>query len=222
METALLVTTLLSIALAIAASLVAWRITRDNRRRSEARIAALAAEIGGARDHGQTGLGAAPALSVDSFMAEREPSALSHTALVVGAGAFVVGVLVALVVVTGGGASTPSPVAGETGDVASARALELVSLEHERQNDQLIVRGTLNNVPARLERDLLTAVVLFLGPNGDLVTNASATITSDSLTPDADGTFAVMVPDASEVGRYRVSFRTNDQVVPHVDRRSSR
>ena len=32
--------------------------------------------------------------------------------------------------------------------------------------------------------------------------------------------FVVTVPGAADVGRYRVSFRTDDRVVPHIDRRS--
>jgi hypothetical protein len=129
--------------------------------------------------------------------------------------------LIALVVVVSGGSSTPAAAQGET-VLANTRALELLTLEHERRDDQLIVRGTLNNLPPQPEADLITAVVLLFRPDGGLVTNASATIAPDPLTPDEDGTFAVMVSDASEIGRYRVSFRRNDRVVPHVDRRISR
>jgi len=31
--------------------------------------------------------------------------------------------------------------------------------------------------------------------------------------------FTVTVPAATQIGRYRVSFRTNDRVIPHIDRR---
>jgi hypothetical protein len=221
MENALVAITLFSIAVAIAASIVAWRVMREERRRSEARIAALAAEIRG-ESNNEPALreGAPPALVADMFAAGPLPSAYPRTAALVGAGAFVVGVLIALVVVVGGDSSEPS-VAQEEPVVADATELQLLSLEHERRDDQLIVRGTLNNLPAQPEADLPTVVVLLFRSDGGLVTKASATIEPDPLTPDPDGTFAVIVPDASEIGRYRVSFRKYDQVVPHVDRRLS-
>ena len=37
--------------------------------------------------------------------------------------------------------------------------------------------------------------------------------------PGGESRFVVSVPSAADVGRYRVSFRTDDRVVPHVDRR---
>lgn len=77
------------------------------------------------------------------------------------------------------------------------RALVL-SLEHERRNDQLIVRRTLSKVPARPEGDLLTVVVLLFRPEVGMVTNASATIVPDPLTPDVDVASSVMIPDVSE------------------------
>jgi hypothetical protein len=41
------------------------------------------------------------------------------------------------------------------------------------------------------------------------------------LAPGSETAFVVTVPHANEVGRYRVSFRSDDRVVPHVDRRDS-
>ena len=42
------------------------------------------------------------------------------------------------------------------------------------------------------------------------------------LAPGVESTFVVTVPGASDVGRYRVSFQSNDRVVAHVDRREPR
>jgi hypothetical protein len=44
-------------------------------------------------------------------------------------------------------------------------------------------------------------------------------VQSSSLRPGGETTFVVTVPGAGDVGRYRVSFRTDDRIVPHVDRR---
>ena len=54
MDTTLVGVTLLSMAMAITLSVVVWRLLRDERRRSEARVAALADMAARATDHGST------------------------------------------------------------------------------------------------------------------------------------------------------------------------
>jgi len=44
-------------------------------------------------------------------------------------------------------------------------------------------------------------------------------VESPALVPGGESRFIVSVPSAADVGRYRVSFRTDDRVVAHVDRR---
>jgi hypothetical protein len=39
------------------------------------------------------------------------------------------------------------------------------------------------------------------------------------LQPGDESPFSISVPQAGPVARYRVSFRTEDRVVPHADRR---
>ena len=43
-----------------------------------------------------------------------------------------------------------------------------------------------------------------------------------ALAAGAEAPFVVTLPDADSVDRYRVSFRTDDRIVPHVDRRGRR
>src|SRR5204863_4755534 len=50
MDITLILVTLLSLALAAVMTTVAWRIAREERRRSDARVAALASEIHGGRE----------------------------------------------------------------------------------------------------------------------------------------------------------------------------
>jgi hypothetical protein len=47
-------------------------------------------------------------------------------------------------------------------------------------------------------------------------------ILSPTLGPGGESSFTVTVPDAKDVGRYRVSFRTEERVIPHVDQRDRR
>jgi hypothetical protein len=51
------------------------------------------------------------------------------------------------------------------------------------------------------------------------VASGRAAIDGSALGPGAESTFVVTLPGAGDVGRYRVSFRTGDRVVSHVDRR---
>jgi hypothetical protein len=67
--------------------------------------------------------------------------------------------------------------------------------------------------------DHLTAVVLLFNQQGGFLTSARSPVESATLPPGSETTFSISVPGAADVGRYRVSFRTDDRVVPHVDRR---
>jgi hypothetical protein len=65
----------------------------------------------------------------------------------------------------------------------------------------------------------VTAVVMLFNQQGGFVTSGRAAIPG-ALAPGGEAPFTVTVPGAADVGRYRVSFRTSDGIVPHVDRRS--
>jgi hypothetical protein len=97
--------------------------------------------------------------------------------------------------------------------------LELVALGHERVGDQLTVRGVVRNPASAAEMDRLTAVVLLFTTSGGFLATGRAAVETTALLPGGESTFVVTVPRAAEVARYRVSFRTDDRVVPHLDRR---
>jgi hypothetical protein len=69
--------------------------------------------------------------------------------------------------------------------------------------------------------DHLIAVVFAFDRSGNFLTSGRAPIEFLSLAPGDESPFKVSVPDAGNVGRYRVSFRTDAGVVRHVDRRQS-
>jgi hypothetical protein len=100
--------------------------------------------------------------------------------------------------------------------------LELVALGHERDADRLTIRGVVRNPPSGGEVSDLTAVVFLFNRDGGFLTSGRAAIDSSALAPGAESPFAVTVAGAADVGRYRVSFRTGDGVVPHVDRRDAK
>jgi hypothetical protein len=216
----LLLVLLTAIVLTVALSAVAWNSSREERRRSEARIAALAADI-----HDEPLVG--PAIvgsSGDLFTTRHHVQGGSRFASAVAAGLFVCGSVAALAVVSSS-ASGQAPlrsgagVAGRETQPATIEPIELVALGHERNADRLTVRGVVRNPLSGAALDRVAAVVLVFKEDGGFVGSGRASVDSSVLGPGAESAFTVTVPGASHVGRYRVSFRTEDRVVPHVDRR---
>jgi hypothetical protein len=196
---------------ALVMTVVAWRAVQAERQRSSARVAALAREI-----HGEaSGL----------FGAASQPAAGSRLGLALAIGGFVVAsAAAAAIVFSNDGPAVSARVAPR---VAAANAppnapspLELVALGHERDGDTLTVRGVVRNPQGGAEMDRLTAVVFTFSREGGFLNSARAPVDSPALIPGGESTFVVAVPGAQDVGRYRVSFRSDDRVVSHVDKRS--
>ena len=270
--TFLLIVTVSSMLLAAIMSFIAWRIAAEERRRSDARIAALSAEIhaaagprtvaaqsGGRRDvavRGESRLAPFPLVqrtggrwtedlairpSVDRGTSApdlfRQPETRSRGPIVAVAGGIVVVGAIALLVVVAArrppvaatsptapaaaspGRSVPQPATATAAGPVSSTPLELVALGHERDGDRLIVRGVVRNTSSAATAEQLTAVVLAYGSDGAFLSTGRGIIESAALRPGAQSTFVVTVHGASAVGRYRVSFRNGDRIVPHVDRR---
>jgi hypothetical protein len=197
--------------LAAVMSVVAWRMSREQRRRSDARVAALAAAI----DDG--GLELRPAAATLFSPSGSVVSQGQRFAAVAALGLFVVGAAAALAVVLSGGArQTSAPAAG----VPAHAPLELLALEHDRDGDRLTVRGIVRNPAASATIDGLTAVVSAFDRDGGLIASGRAAVAVPALTPGTETPFVITVPGADAVDRYRVSFRTDDHVVPHLDRRA--
>jgi flagellar basal body-associated protein FliL len=228
----LLLVTVISTALAAVMGIVAWRIAREEAHRSQARIAALAAEIHGADSlplrpvANDLELRTRPASTSggDLFSGAGQAHASRRWPAVLAAGVFVVAAAGALIVVLSGGPAATTHAANEPLPAAAPPAaptapLELVALGHERDGDRLIVRGVVRNPPSGAAVDRLTAVVFVFNRDGGFLTSGRVMIEPSGLRPGGESIFVVTIPGAGDVGRYRVSFRTEDRIVPHVDRR---
>ncbi len=97
--------------------------------------------------------------------------------------------------------------------------LELLSLSHQRQNDKLAVSGLVRNPAAGEPIQNLSAVVFLFDRMGTFVTSSRANVDFLKLGAGDESPFVVAIDAPATVARYRVSFRTDDGVVPHVDRR---
>jgi Flp pilus assembly protein TadB len=231
MDVTLILVTLLSLALAAVMTVVSWRLAREERRRSEARVAALATEIHPSGDLPlQQRTPVATANDLFTATTDRPPSSSRAAAMVVGAAAVV---LVAAFVWSSGSrssaaSSSSQPSMTENRGTVAAPAkrnepnaaiapLELTALTHERDANRLTVRGLVRNPANGGAVQGITAVVFLFDRSGDFVTSGRAPV--DALPPGGESPFVVTIPDVKDVGRYRVSFRTDDRILPHVDRR---
>jgi hypothetical protein len=274
MDAALVIITLLSLGLTGALLVYAARLQREAEQRSEARVAALAAEIrrddegrapvraAGARspsvrpspsaghlarvrvqpDEGDapraaasdgrasTSSSVAPGatsgdaaagavLSRDLFQAEDdEPSSSSRRVAAVGVGLAVV--VLALVAIVGGRRGEVAEATPTTAPAAEGAPLELVTLRHARAGSTLTISGVVRNPGGAPARRGVAAVVFLFDRDGGFITSARAALDYQALGAGEESPFEVSFPNAGEVGRYRVSFRTEQAIVPHVDRRA--
>jgi hypothetical protein len=114
---------------------------------------------------------------------------------------------------------------GDTAGVAAierptgAAPLELISLRHERKGASLAITGLVRNPAAGALVDQLGAVVFLFDQQGNFVTSARADADFRKLSPGDESPFVVTLGAPTNVARYRVSFRNEAGVVPHVDRR---
>jgi hypothetical protein len=227
----MLIITFTACFVAIIMTVLAWRLLREDRRRMDARVAALAAELndGAANGHPGVTLNEAPHVPVDHLFANADTEGerpRPRLAAIVGGGALVVGTIGALLLFVTSGArpsastgSKTKPTAAAAATAPASSALELMALGHEREDDRLTVRGIVRNPAGSHALTEVTAVVMLFNQQGGFVTSGRAAI-QGALAPGGEAPFIVTVPGAADVGRYRVSFRTNEGVVPHVDRRS--
>jgi hypothetical protein len=213
--TFLIIVTLCSLVLAALMSVIAWWLAGEERRRSEARVAVLTSEI-----HDADVAPALPApqvaLSADLFTAAQPETSVGRWATVVGLGVIAFCAILALAV----GLSGARPASGAgAASTAAPPPLELLALDHDREGDRLVIRGVVRNPASGPAVPRLTAVVFLFNRDGGFLTSERTAIGAATLAPGSEAPFEVTVAGAGDVGRYRISFRADDRIVPHVDTR---
>lgn len=219
MDTILIAVTVLSLALATTMSVVAARMMREERRRSEARVALLSRlaadppRADGARivapSQPLTGIG-------DLFHVEAEPSAWPRRLAVIGGLAAVLAVVVLGFPWTAPSGATPEKTA------RAAQPLDLLSLRHAQQDGMLTITGLVQNPRGGAPLRSVEATVLVFDPSGEMLTSGRAPLDFTTLASGDESPFVIRVAVAGPVARYRVGFRGADgRVLGHVDRRQS-
>ena len=212
MNTVLMVVAALSLATAVVAGAVAWRVARDERLRSDARVRTLAAEIGGdAADLFEPRWASSPRFPIGTAIAV---SAVLVGAIVMAAGAFS-----ADREASGVSTALSAPDQAQRAAAGASRPFDLVALSHDRSRTALTVRGIVRNPANGASRSAVTAIIHVYDDRGELVASGR-TVVASALSPGEESTFVVAVPDSVRIERYRLSFRAADAVIPHVDRRT--
>ena len=189
---------------------------RLERRRSDARVAALAAAIddplwttaGDWEEYPAEVLPPSPGVSLvvpDVTRPSRAPAFAAAAVIIVGASALLL---------AGLNGSRPARNAA-----APASSIELVSMRHAVDGDTLIVSGLVRN-PTASATPQLSAVVSVLGQDGQVAARGMAPLDAVVLDAGKETTFRVSVPEVGDSSRYRVAFVNGSRIVPHVDRRS--
>jgi len=229
MDTLMLGITVVSVVVAAAASAVAWRVTRAERQRGAARVAALAISAGIETAPARP----APEPEADAWAAapsglEAFPAAPMFGAPVTGSGsgsrqrALLAAAAVAFVLV--GGGSLVMLVSGRSGAAPATAAgvpLELVALTHARTDGQFSVSGLVRIPATAAGVDELEARVRVFDATGIMIATRSAPVDMPAIAPGQDAPFTVVVGEAATAARYRVSFASRGTMLAHVDRRTN-
>jgi hypothetical protein len=269
MDIILLGITIISLIVALVMSIAAWRVTRDEKHRSAARVAALSVAASAHDDFRVNTpvemrsdkpiakapwsapktmappLAPADELPLNQFrtpVVVAEPTngrdtyeahAVSHASGFLGAtevapesgGRQRTLAFAAVVLLLGFLGSLVWSMSAPRGTSAVAvgpnSPLELVSLSHQRQNEKLAVSGLVRNPVAGAPVERLSAVVFLFDRVGTFVASSRANVDFLKLGAGDESPFVVSIEAPATVARYRVSFRTDDGVVPHIDRRGA-
>ena len=249
MDTLLLGITVVSLVVAFVMSMTTWRLMRDEKQRSAARIAALSAAT---IDDAPADLPIAeprpiakapwkpapfdsfePEVPADSISLRQSPEPVAtHATGFLGVTpqerdngsrqkTLAVAAVVFFACLAAGTAWVMSAPEGTSAVAVGPNSpLELVSLSHARQNDKLSVSGLVRNPAAGKPVERLSAVVFLFDRSGTFVTSSKAHVDFLRLGAGDESPFVVAIDAPESVTRYRVSFRTDEGVVPHIDRRA--
>jgi hypothetical protein len=233
MDTTLVTVTLLSMAMAASLSVIVWRMLRDDRQRTEARVVALTTKARGSRLAPLTPDLELPiregSSSSTPMFAEREVvSPWGHRfGVMAGLGLVIASVILFSLAAgarRGAGSSAATHAAAATAAVqpgaATAAGLELLSLRDARQPGSLTITGLVQNPRGRAALSRVTVTAYAFDDNGSFLASGRAPLDVTALAPGDESPFVVSIPVTDTVARYRIGFRGEDgRVIAHVDKR---
>ena len=240
MSTILLTITIVSFVMTIALAGFVVKLLRDERRRSSARVAALA-QMADLESPADRMLGGAGATEPDWMIARDErapmvgelfaPDVIKDSPAVwprrlgVAAAIIAIVVLVGIVVRSGGTLdrrfTTETPAAAAT-TAQTGGMLELLSLKHTQETNSLTITGLVQNPRDGVPLAKVAATAFLFGADGTFLASGRAPLDFTVLRPGDESGFVITVPVTLQVARYRIGFRGDDgRIIGHVDRRGA-
>jgi hypothetical protein len=211
MDVVLLTLTTLSLAAAAGFGLLSWRVGREERERARARIAALSTAMAPPSPE----IPLLEGVAVGSVFDRTTEGLRGRPVIKLAAGAAMLLLIVGGVFLMSRGTDS-APAAAKT-----PAPLELLSMRYQRQGTTLTVSGLVKNPTGGTAVNGITAVVFAFDRNGAFVASGRAPLDFSALAPGDESPFVVNVPNVSDVARYRVTFRSGNAVVRHIDRRTN-
>jgi hypothetical protein len=226
MNTVLLATTIFATAVAVATSIALFVAFREERRRSNARVAALQQLAGPPTTYVEDS-----PIDVADLLAPIEsgtarPMFSEETAGTPWGRRLAAAAAVAAVVAVVGYVVIPrhSPDAARTAASATSTpaALELLSLRDAQEDGRLTVTGLVQNPRGGAPLNRIAATAFVFGPDGTFLASGRAPLDFSTLAPGEESPFVITIPVKGTVARYRIGFRGEDgQVIAHIDRRGT-
>ena len=223
MDAVLVIITAISLVLAIVMGFIVFKLVREERARSDARVALLRAAsatepsltLHEFDDLTENGVPAAIASS--TLFANAETAAPWGPRLAVAGAAALTVALTGYALLQWG--------TGSSNEAASARKpiapLELVTMQHTQDSDGLTITGSVLNPRDGTATARVSVAAVVFGADGSQVGSGRAPLDYVTLAPGDESGFVVIVPVRGTIARYRVGFRAADgTVVAHVDRRT--
>ena len=224
MNTFSLIVVLVALALCAGMAVVVARVLRNERRRSNARVEALASMA--APDFlPETDPEPAPAsLPVDAterlFAGPDARSPRGPRAAIAGGIAFLA-LIVCMIALFRSPSATDADMPAHS--QASAPApLGLLALSHAQADGSLTVSGRVQNPRGGQPLESLTATVFLFGADGSFLTSGRSPLDVQPLGAGDESAFVVTIPVNGAVTRYRVSFRDGaGRPIAHADHRNA-
>ena len=238
MDTLFLAITGLSLLLVLVMALIVARLLRDERRRSEARVAALLAMSGEVEPAAAPAAAAAehagyeeeldlrssepPAVAAMFAQPERPSPWGARLAIIAPLALIITGAGIAFYPGTPDiGAPAQPPAEAAPAATAVAMPLELLSLQHAQDRGTLTVTGLVQNPRRAAPISKVFATAFVFAADGTFLGSGRAPLDFTTLAAGNESPFVVTVPVKGDVARYRIGFRAEDgRVIAHVDRRA--
>jgi hypothetical protein len=205
---------LLSMAMSLSLSIVVWRMVRDDRRRSEARVQALTDLAVRPELHAAS---AAPTLS---FAPPEQSSEWGTRAAIMACMALALTTFVLMAMTSRTRAAIAASSATQSAASAAPAPLELLSLRDTRESGTLTIAGLVGNPRGAVILHHVTITANAFDSAGTLLASGAAPIDVASLAPGDQSPFVLSLKATDRVALYRISFRGPDgRVIEHVDHR---